>query len=106
MYLSKLKKASTIDVEKWLETELNLTPYQKEKMQNDELIRFAPFEFYEDRQKENISFLWRLTICFIPFYFLALYAFLPIKMIITGKWGYGQKFIDGFHNIWMNKLKI
>ncbi len=37
MKLTNLKKASDYDVEKWLEKELDLTPYQKDKMKRDEL---------------------------------------------------------------------
>ena len=107
MNLSRLKPASDCDVMEWLEKKIpNLTPSQKEKIHDDEIIRFAPFDFYEPRAKEKISFLWRLTIILIPFYFVGLLSFLPIKMIFTGKWGYGRKFQDNVHGYWMNKLKL
>jgi hypothetical protein len=106
MRLSNLKRASDYDVEKWLTEELNLTPYQKEKMRDRELIRFTPFDFYEDKQKEKISPLWRITIFFFPIYLILLYIGLPFTMLFTGKWGYGRNFIDNFHNVWTYKLKL
>lgn len=106
MNFSNLKKASDFDVKKWLEEELKLTPYQKDLIYKNELVRFAPFYFYETKQKEKISFLWRLTILLFPIYYLVALIGLPINMIITGKWGYGQDFLEKFHYSWLNKLKL
>lgn len=106
MRLSNLKEASDWDVEKWLAEELDLTPYQKEKMKSSELVRFSPFEFYEPKAKEKISPLWRLTIFIFPIYLILLYIGLPFTMLFTGKWGYGRKFIDKFHGVWVYKLKL
>lgn len=106
MNLSRLKKASDYKVTEWLEEELKLTPYQKQKIYDKELIRFSPFYFYEIKQKEKISFLWRLTILLFPIYYLIMLIGLPINMIITGKWGYSQDFLEKFHYSWLNKLKL
>lgn len=106
MKLTDLKHASDYEVNEWLEKSLNLTPYQKDKLRQEEVVRFAPFEFYKLKNQEKISFLWRFTILVFPIYLLLAYSFLPIKMIFTGKWGYGQKSYDNFHTKWMNKLNL
>ena len=66
---SQLKKAPEYKVQEWLEKKLELTNYQKSKLYNEEIIRFSPFYFYERKQKEKISILWRFTLIFFPFYF-------------------------------------
>ena len=48
MKLINLKKVPNYKVEKWLENNIKeLTAYQREWMRNEEIVRFAPFEFYE-----------------------------------------------------------
>jgi len=106
MKLTNLEPAYDLEVQKWLYETIDLTPYQKEKIRDNEIIRFAPFKFYKWRKKEKILFLWRLTIFLVPFYLLILYMILPYRMIFTGEWGYGQKFIDNFHNKWLHKLNL
>lgn len=107
MKLSQLQKASDYDVQDWLEKSIrDLTPYQKQWIRNDELIRFAPFEFYQRPKKEKVNVLWRITILVFPIYILLLFLFSPIKWIVTGKWGYPQKFFDNFHAKWLRKLGI
>ncbi len=75
-------------------------------IKKSELVRFSPFEFYQDKDKEKVSPLWRLTIFFVPFYYIFIVGFLPLNMIFTGKWGYSQKFYDNFHGVWMKKLNL
>jgi TRAP-type mannitol/chloroaromatic compound transport system permease small subunit len=106
MKLTNLKPASDYEVEKWLEKAFDLTAYQKQKLRQEETVRFAPFNFYKRRNKEKVSILWRLTIFLVPIYILLVFLFMPIKMIFTGAWGYGQKFYDNFHARWMNKLNL
>ncbi len=106
MNFSRLKPADDIDVRKWLIKEFDLTVYQKERLHRDELVRFSPFQFYEDRQEEKVSPLWRLTIIFYMIYWVCLVVFLPIRWVFTGRWGYGQRFIDNFHSRWQDKLGI
>jgi hypothetical protein len=106
MKLSQLEKASNYHVENWLQEKLALTPYQRSKMINDELIRFSPFEFYQRPKKEKVSVLWRLTLPLFPIYVLIIIIINPIKWMITGKWGYNQKFFDNFHAKWTRKLGI
>jgi hypothetical protein len=107
MKLTNLEPAHDYEVMEWLEKAIpELTAYQKERIRDDETIRFAPYEFYKRREKENVSFLWRLTILVFPIYWILAFSFLPIKMIFTGKWGYGQKFYDNFHGAWMHKLNL
>jgi hypothetical protein len=106
MNLSNLKRASDHDVEQWLEKRLALTPYQKDKLHQEEIVRFSRFHFYERRDKENVSFLWRFTVVFFPICWLLLFCLLPINMIITGKWGYGRWIMDSFFSKWKNKLNL
>lgn len=105
MKLSYLKQASDYEVEKWLEESLDLTQYQKEKLFNNEIVRFAPFYFYKVIEKQT-NFWWRLTILIYPIYWILLFSYLPINWIFTGKWGYARKFIDNFHSKWTNKLGL
>lgn len=106
MKLTRLKPASDYEVINWLEKELELTPYQKGKMRDREIVRFSPFEFYKSRGKEKVSVLWRLTIIIFPFYWLIFLVGLPFRFLFTGKWGYGQKFFDNFHAVWIRKLDL
>lgn len=105
MKLHRLQKTSDYKVREWLEKELELTPYQKSKIYNREIIRFAPFDFYEPRQKEKVSVLWRFTMIPYLIYLAVLFIGLPFTFLITGKWGYGDKLYD-FHSKWMSKLNI
>ena len=106
MKLHYLKHSSDHDVNTWLEKCLELTPYQKEKLRLDEVVRFAPFEFYEVPKQIKPSFIWRLTIIFFLIYLVLLFVGLPFNFLFTGKWGYGQKFFDNFHAKWMRKLNL
>ena len=88
MRLVNLKRVSDYKVEKWLyENIVELTAYQKQRIKEDEIVRFAPFKFYERRSKVD-SFLIRLTIVFIPVAWCILVISLPFHFIATGSWGY------------------
>lgn len=106
MKLHQLQRTSDYKVREWMVKELELTPYQKNKLYQHETIRFAPFYFYERRQKEKVSILWRFTI--MPFLICTLILFigLPFTFLVTGKWGYSQKVYDNFYGKWMHKLQI
>lgn len=106
MKISYLIRASDYEVREWLEKELDLIPYQKEKLNNNEIIRFSNLYFYKIPKKEKVSRLWRLTILFFPIYYLLAFCFLPINFIFTGKWGYGRNFIDKFHSVWVRKIGL
>jgi hypothetical protein len=106
MGFSRLKKASDYEVNDWLVKKLDLTPYQKSKLRDDEIVRFSPFTFMKNRQKEKVSFLWRTTILLIPFYILLVWTYNPIQFIFSGKWGISSKFLDSFHYPWMNKINL
>jgi len=88
MRLLNLKKVPDYQVENWLEENIaEITKYQKERIHNDEIVRFAPFEFYERRKRVD-NFLIRLSIIFLPIVWLALIFGLPFNFIGTGTWGY------------------
>jgi hypothetical protein len=106
MKLTNLKPASDFEVRKWLEKSLELTPYQKDILNNRELIRLSRFYFYERRKTNKISFLFRLTIFFVPVYLLMLLIALPFHWVFTNRWGFGQKYYDNFHAKWLNKLGL
>lgn len=106
MRLTNLQPASHLEVRDWLEKTLELTPYQKEKIRIREIVRFAPFEFYKRRNDLKAHPLWRLTLLLLPVYLVLIYGSLPFNWMLTGRWGYGQKFYDNFHARWMNKLNL
>jgi hypothetical protein len=106
MKLSQLRKAWDSEVEQWLSESLDLTPYQKEKLRDREIVRFSEFYFYKMPEKKKINPLWRLTIVFYLPYVLLLIIFNPFKWLLTGQWGYGQKFLDKFHSKWVRKIGL
>lgn len=106
MKLSQLEKAEDFEVKEWLIKKLDLSPFQRNKLISDEIIRFAPFEFYKRRKREKVNVLWRLTLIIFPIYLFIIVLINPIKWIITGEWGYGRKFIDNFHSKWVRKLGL
>lgn len=90
MNLINLKKVSDHDVQKWLEKSIrNLTSDQKRWMRDEEIVRFAPFEFMERRKKVNNVFL-RFTIIFMLPILILLIIGLPFNFFITGRWGYNH----------------
>jgi hypothetical protein len=103
--LSNLERASDHEVERWLEEELKLTPYQKSKLKNEGIIRHSFIYFYKDKSSKKSSFLWRLTIIPYVFYYITLFCFLPINFLITSRWGYGRNFMDKFHSKWVDNIK-
>ena len=104
MKLTNLEPAWDSEVESWLIEKLEMTPYQKSKLIDSELVRKAPFKFYKRPKKDKISVWWRLTLPLFPVYIVLLFLTLPIKFMFTGKWTYGQKFYDNFHAKWIRKL--
>ncbi len=106
MKLSRLERAPDYDVVKWLDKKLNLTAYQKDKLSQEEIMRWSPFYFYKLPERKKVSILWRLTLPIFPIYLLLVVIFNPIKWMFTGKWGYGRNFIDNFHNKWVRKLGL
>lgn len=104
MKLSRLRRASYIEVNQWLDKELKLTPYQREKLRNDEIIRFSEYYIYKKGEKVGGNILWRLSIVPFIIYIILITCFLPIYYIITGNWGYGRKFMDKFHAPWVRKI--
>lgn len=106
MNLSNLRRASDWEVEKWLKDNLDLTPYQEEKLTDNETVRFSPFYFYQHVKAPKAAIIWRLTLPFYCLYWLILLMSLPMAFIFTGKWGYGRGFYDKFYAPWHRKIGL
>lgn len=105
MNLVNLKRVPDYRVKEWLEGNIkDLTPYQKERMRNDEIVRFAPFYFMEQKSKVNNVFL-RLTIIFMLPVLLLLIIGLPFNFIVTGSWGYSHGKMRWYGN-WVSSCGI
>ena len=91
MRIYALKKVWDRDVVKWIEKSIpELTPYQKEKIRDNEIIRFAPFYFMERTKK--VESIWvRLSAIFLLPVLILLLVGLPFNFLITGRWGYSEK---------------
>lgn len=88
MNLHNYKKANDYDVIEWLERAIvEITPYQKQKLRDNETIRFAPFKFMESRKKVNNVWL-RFTVIFLPIVWILLVMSMPFVYFFTGQWGY------------------
>lgn len=91
MKIINLQKVSDYKIEEWLEKNIkNLTPYQKEWIRNEEIVRFAPFYFMQ-RRKKTKNILLRFSIIFMFPIFLLLIIGLPFNFFITGNWGYNYE---------------
>jgi hypothetical protein len=91
MRLYDLQKVWDCDVVKWLEDSIpELTDYQKEKIRDKEIVRFAPFYFMKRTKKVN-NVLTRFSVIFLLPVLILLIIGLPINFFITGKWGYSEK---------------
>ena len=106
MSLSKLKKAPNYEVSNWLIKALDLDERQKRTLRDFEIIRFAPFDFYKDKNKSKRSIFWRFTLLLIPIYIPLCYLYLVLTFLVTGKWGVSRIFLDKFHYPWMNILGL
>ena len=106
MKLHDLEKVSEYEVKNWLKEELTLTPYQMEKLSDDESLRVSPFYFYKRPEKIKTSIWWRLTVLIWPFYYAILFLGLPFNMILTARWGYSDKFYESFHSKWQRKIGL
>ena len=91
MRLYDLQKVWDSDVVKWLEDNIpELTAYQKEKIRDKEIVRFAPFYFMKRTKKVN-NILTRFSVVLLLPVLILLIIGLPINFFITGKWGYSEK---------------
>lgn len=105
MQFHQLKRASDYEVEQWLVKKLELTPYQRDILFNQEIVRFSPFKFYQSRQKEKVPFWWRLTIFPLLLFIVLLFLWLPFNLIFTGRCGYGDKVYRVFA-AWQRKVNL
>lgn len=58
-------------------------------------LRGSNIKFYKTEKKET-PLLIRLTLPFAIILFLALFLLLPIKYVITGRWGYKVEWIQNW----------
>lgn len=103
MNLVCLEQLSKYEVQDWLyESIPELTDYQKEKIRDNEIVRFAPFKFMKQTKTVENKLL-RITVIFTPFVLLVLVVGLPINFIITGRWGYNEL---GWYGKWIRSLGL
>lgn len=108
MKLYNLKKASNYEVRKWIESSVpELTSYQKQRIRSDydEIIRFAPFEFYKKKKKTGNSIFTRLSILPLLILLLILFLLLPINFVVSGRWGYDPDKVKWLNN-WMHNVGL
>lgn len=87
-------------------TELN--PYQKEVLLGVWAGEYGrlPFEAFERKsQKENASFMWRLSAVPLGLWLTMLFIFIPVKWVITGKPYYSGGKISQFTASWIDKVR-
>lgn len=110
MNISNYKKAHILDVKKWLEEELELTAYQKEKLYDSQygngILQNTSFSFFKWQPQKSKNVFWRLTAIFVLPYMLLLFIGMPIKYLFTGNSYYGKKFINKFHTPWMTNCGL
>lgn len=97
-------KAPDYQVREWIEEEFTLTSDQKRVARNKESIRFSPFEFYTRRPRIKNIFI-RFTVILMPIVWGILFVGLPFKFIISGQWGYGNKFMR-FFDSWRSNIGL
>ena len=91
MNLVNLKRVADYQVEDWIKNHIkDLSPYQKEWIRNEEIIRFAPFYFME-RRKKTSNVLIRFSIIIMLVVLLLMVISLPFNFFITGSWGYDHE---------------
>ena len=91
MRLFDLEKVQDRDVMGWIEKSIpELTAYQKEKIHDNEIVRFAPFYFMRRTKKVN-NVLTRFSVIFLLPILILLLIGLPVNFFITGKWGYSER---------------
>jgi len=91
MRLYALEKVWDNEVHRWIEKSIpELTPYQKEKIRDMEIVRFAPF-YFMNRTKKVDSIWVRLSAIFLLPVLILLLIGLPFNFLFTGCWGYGEK---------------
>jgi len=105
MEFHRYKKASDYEVYDWIKKSIpELTNYQKQKIYDNEIVRFSKFEFYK-RRKRVSNIWWRLSAVFFPITWILIFISLPINFILTGDWGYSFKTLEWF-NIWKNNIGL
>ncbi len=104
MRLFDLEKVNDKEVKEWIEQSIpELTVYQKEKIRDDEMVRFAPFYFMKRTKRVN-NILLRFSVIFLMPTYILLVLGLPINFFITGKWGYGENI--RWYSRWANACGI
>lgn len=105
MNLHNYEKATDYEVQKWIDnSELELTPYQKQRLRDYDVVRLAPFYFIKPRKR--VTNIWlRLSIILFPPVWILILISLPFNFILTGKWGYGNKTLKWFDK-WVTNINV
>ena len=81
-------RVSENEVKKWLYDNIrDLTETQKRWIRDEEIVRFAPFEFYKTPKRVTNVF-YRFSVILLPIVWTLLMVLIPFKFLLTGKWGY------------------
>lgn len=91
MNIFRYKQVRDYDVEQYFRKHLDLTVYQKQRI--EDVIRSAPFDFISFEKEAAVFWPWRLTVIFFILFILLLWITMPIKWMLTGHGRYGQKSI-------------
>lgn len=76
------------------------TDMSKEEVEN--VLRNLDLKFYKYKKIKVVPFHIRLTIIFALLLYLLMFTFMPFNFILTGRWGYENKYIFN----WFKKVGI
>jgi len=103
MNLSGLEKAHPIDIRRWLDDELNLSPWQNERLCDS--LRNCPFVIYQNMGRVKTNFLWRMSYPFYILFLLLIIITSPIKWLLTGS-SYMSEKTQNFYYGWRSKMGL
>lgn len=97
-----LKEMSSLEIQKTLKDELELTKYQSEKLRDLIYEKRNVIKFFEYKPKAKAGVLMRMSIVFVPFVLVIMILGLPFNYIRKGEFYYRIDWIIK----WFNKLNI
>lgn len=105
MKLHDLEKVNTQEYKDFLINELNLSPYQKDKLNNNKILENSKYIIMKKYDKvEDSNILWRLTVIFLPIYYITVFITCIFNYFIFGKFACNWKFLYKVDKKWFKKL--